>query len=68
LSEEEQIEKLKEVALGAISSDIEIKVIDTLSLYGEKAIPAITEIIKHTISPDVEDYGLKVIKKIKKKL
>ena len=66
LSEKEQIEKLKEVALGTLIPDVKKKVIDVLAIYGEEAIPAIAEIIERTISRDVKEYGLKVIEQIKK--
>ena len=67
LSEEEQIEKLKEVGLSTVIVSVKKKVIETLSIYGEKAIPAITEIIEATIVPEVEEYGLETIKRIKEK-
>ena len=67
LSEEEQIEKLKEVGLSTTIPDVKKKVIDTLASYGDKAIPAVTEIIKNTTIVDTRTYGLDIIKKIKEK-
>lgn len=63
--EEEQIRKLKEVGLWAVREGVRIKVIDTLSAYGEKAIPAITEIVNSTPIGNVKEHGLDTIKKMK---
>ena len=67
LSEEEQIKKLKEVGLSTTVPDVKKKVIDTLASYGDKGIPAITEIVKNSTIIDTRMYGLDVIKKIKEK-
>ena len=67
LSEEEQIEKLKEVGISTTIVNVKKQVIDTLASYGEKAIPAITEIVKDTTIVDTKTHGLEVIKKIKEK-
>jgi len=65
LSAEEQIDGLKKVAMRAVDSDARKKVIDTLATYGEKAVPAITEIINDALSTDIKEYGLATINKIK---
>jgi len=65
LSVEEQIDGLKKVAMRSVEPDARKKAIDTLATYGEKAIPAITEIINDALSTGVRDYGLEIIKKIK---
>jgi len=65
LSAEEQIDGLKKVAMRAVDSDARKKVIDTLATYGEKAVPAITEIINDALSIDIKEYGLATINKIK---
>ena len=67
MSEEEQIEKLKEVGISTTIVNVKKQVIDTLASYGEKAIPAITEIVKGTTIVDTKTHGLEVIKKIKEK-
>ena len=67
MSAEEQIDGLKKVAMSSVEPDARRKVIDTLAAYGEKAIPAITEIIKDSLSVDLREYGLDVIKRIKGK-
>ena len=67
MSEEEQIKKLKEVGLSTTVPDVKKKVIDTLASYGDKGIPAITEIVKNSTIIDTRMYGLDVIKKIKEK-
>ena len=67
MSAEEQIDGLKKVAMSSVEPDARRKVIDTLAVYGEKAIPAITEIIKDSLSIDVREYGLDTIKRIKGK-
>lgn len=67
LSEEEQIEKLKGVGLKSVVQETKMRVIDTLATYGEKAIPAITEIIDNSMMTNTKTHGLEVIKKIKEK-
>ncbi len=67
MSVEEQIDGLKKVAMSSVEPDARRKAIDTLAAYGEKAIPAITEIIKDSLSIDVREYGLDTIKRIKGK-
>ena len=67
MSEEEQIEKLKKIALDTQWTDVEKKVIDALEAYGEKGIVPITEIIERTTWTDLEKYGLETIKRIKEK-
>jgi len=65
MSEEEQIEKLKKIALETQWTDVEKKVIDALEAYGEKGIVPITEIIERSTRTDLEKYGLETIKRIK---
>jgi hypothetical protein len=67
LSEKEQIDKLKEVALSSSNLELIKKVIDVLAIYGEDAILAITEIVNKSVFYDIKDYGLDIIKKIKSK-
>ncbi len=66
-SDEEQIDGLKRVAMRSVTPDARKKAIDTLAVYGKKAIPAITDIIKDSLSTDVREYGLDTIKRIKGK-
>ena len=65
MSEEEQIEKLKKIALDTQWTDVEKKVIDALGAYGEKGIVPIAEIIERTKWTDLEGYGLETIRRIK---
>jgi len=65
LSVEQQIDGLKKVAMSSVYPDARRKVIDTLAQYGEKAVPAITEIIQDALSIDVRAYGLDAIKRIR---
>jgi len=67
LSEEEQIDGLKKVGVHAVLGDTRKRVIDTLATYGEKAIPAIIEVVDGSVFPDVKEYGLGTVKKLKRK-
>lgn len=67
MSEKEQIEKIKRIALGSTLIEVRKKAIDALSSYGEPAISAITDIIDDSITMDVRTYGLEIIKRIKEK-
>jgi len=68
LSEEEQMEKLKEIALKSKSKwMVQMKVIDTLEVFGDKAIPPITEIVKRVNDSAVKKHGLDAIKRLKEK-
>jgi len=67
INKEEQINGLKKVGLNSLMVDTKKKVIDTLATYGEKAIPAITEIIDNSVMVEVREHGLDTIKKIKQK-
>ena len=57
---------MKEIALETGLSEVQKKVIDTLAVYGEIAIPAIMEIVERATTSSVKKYGLEVIKQIKK--
>jgi hypothetical protein len=61
----EQIQKLKELALESIHGDIKQNTIDTLAAFGEKSMLAITEIINSTNDSQLKNYGLYKIKIIK---
>ena len=63
LSEEEQIEKLKEVALQRASRSKEVMGI-LADYYGAKAIPAIVDIINSSRHLDLSEYGLSLIRQI----
>jgi len=65
LSLEEQIDGLKKVAMRSTDPEARRNVIDALAGYGEKAVPAITEIINDALSAGIRQYGLDVIRKIK---
>jgi HEAT repeat protein len=65
LSEEEQIRKLKEVAIYSSLVNVRKAAIDALAAYGERAIPAITEVVEYSVTEEVRVYGLQTIKKIK---
>jgi hypothetical protein len=67
LSEEEQIKRLKDIALTASITDTRKKVIDALSAYGPKAIPAITEIVGQSTITETRLHGLETIKRMKEK-
>jgi HEAT repeat protein len=65
LSLEEQVDGLKKVAMRSADPEARKNAIDVLAGYGEKAVPAITEIINDALSAEVRQYGLDVIKRIK---
>jgi len=67
LSEEEQIKKLKDIALSATITETRKKVIDALSAYGQKAILAITEIVGQSTITETRLHGLETIKRMKEK-
>lgn len=67
LTEKEQIQRLKEIALSSTITSTRQKVMDTLATYGEKAIPAITDIIDNSSVVATREYGLDVVKEIKEK-
>lgn len=62
----EEVKRLKEIALSSQFISTRKKVMEILATYGERAIPAITEIIDDSRMLETRDYGLEVIKKIKK--
>jgi hypothetical protein len=65
LSLEEQIDGLKKVAMRSTDSEARKNAIDALAGYGERAVPATTEIINDALSAGIRQYGLNLIKKIK---
>jgi len=67
LSEEEEIEKLKEIAITSGLVEVRKKCIDALAAYGEKAIPAILEVVEHSSIVEVRTHGLETVKKLKEK-
>ena len=65
MSLEEQVDGLKKVAMRSTDPEARKNAIDALAGYGEKAVPAITEIITDALSASIRQYGLDVIKRIK---
>ena len=63
----EQIEKLKEVALETLNSEVKMRTIHALEPYGSDAIPAISEIAQDTLNSSVKNYALDTIRGIKEK-
>jgi hypothetical protein len=62
---EDEIKKLKEVALGSGLISVKNATIDTLSTYGQMAIPTITEIVSQSSTEEVRVHGLAVIQRLK---
>jgi hypothetical protein len=62
---EEEIKKLKDVALTSGLVSVKKATIDALSAYGQQAIPAITEIVSQSSTEDVRVHGLAVIQRLK---
>lgn len=67
MSEVDEIEKIKKVALETVNPETKKKSIDALAAYGSSAIPAITEIADTTLAPNTKQYALDAIKKIKER-
>jgi hypothetical protein len=67
LSVEQQIDGLKKVAMSSTDPDARRKTIDALAAYGDKAIPAISEVISDSLSKEIREYGLGIIKRLKEK-
>lgn len=67
MSVEQQIDGLKKVAMNSTDPDARRKIVDTLAAYGDKAIPAISEVISDSLSEEIREYGLGIIKKLKEK-
>jgi len=63
----EEIDKLKAVALASKSAEIRKTTIDSLVVYGQIAIPAITDIVADSTDDDIKTYGLNAIKKLRTK-
>jgi hypothetical protein len=62
---EEEIKKLKDVALTSGLVSVKKATIDALSAYGQQAIPAITEIISQSSTEEVRVHGLAVVQRLK---
>ena len=67
MSVEQQIDGLKKIAMNSTDADARRKIVDTLAAYGDKAIPAISEVISDSLSKEIREYGLGIIKKLKEK-
>ena len=62
----EEIKKLKKVGRMEPDPNLKKKAIDALAAYGNsEAILAIVEIVDAAGNPEVKEYGLEVIKRIK---
>lgn len=62
---EEEIKKLKEVALTSGLINVKKATIDALSAYGQLAIPAITDIVSQSSAEETRVHGLAVIQRLK---
>jgi hypothetical protein len=65
LSEEEQIQKLEDVAQTSLDVNVRKKTIDALALYGDKSISAISNVVRNALNNEVREHGLDAIKRIK---
>jgi len=59
------MKKLTEIGKTSVLVNVKEKIIDTLSAYGEQAIPSITEVVKASNVDAVRIHGLDTIKRIK---
>ena len=65
LSDENQINKIKESAIASIEPLEQIKAIDMLASYGNRAILPITEVIESSNNDQVKKHGYIAIGEIK---
>ena len=65
LSEDERIKKLKDVAKESTLVNVRKATIDALAAYGERAIPAITEVVESSITEEVKVHGLQTIERLR---
>jgi hypothetical protein len=68
MSEEKQIEDIKNRFISTVDPNTRNKVLDALASYGSKAIDPINELIKLTVVTDVKSHGLDLIRQIREKL
>jgi len=67
MSEEKQIEDIKNRFLSTVDPETRKKVLDALATYGSKAINPINDLIKITVDTDVKSYWLDLIRQIREK-
>ncbi|UCE36042.1 MAG: hypothetical protein JSW00_10820 [Thermoplasmata archaeon] len=67
MTQEEEIEKLKEIGFETKDLKIVNSIIYNLAAYGPKSIPAISQIIDFQGNREIRTYGLKTIQEIKQK-
>jgi hypothetical protein len=65
LSEENQIEKIKKSAIASIEPLEQLKAINTLAAYGNRAILPIIEVIESSTNDQVNKHGYKAVQEIK---
>lgn len=65
MSVEQQIDGLKKVAMSSTDPEARRKAVDALAAYGDKAIPAISDVISDALSKEIREYGLGIIKRLK---
>jgi hypothetical protein len=65
LSNEKEINEIKEVAISSIDPEEHKQAINALSGYGNEGIIPITEIIDQSLDEEVRLHGYKTIERIK---
>ena len=67
MSRDHEIKTLTEVALLTQVPEVKMRLMDTLALYGREGIAAIAEVLAQTVTPDVKNYGVYLIKRLEQK-
>jgi hypothetical protein len=62
---QEQIDKIKYSALGALDQKVRMSAIDALAAYGDDGITPIVDIVNGSISNEVKQHGMDKIVEIK---
>jgi hypothetical protein len=65
MPEDKQIEDLKSQFRRTTESELQKRIVNTISAYQNNGIDTINELISSTIDDEVKSHGLNLIKKIK---
>ena len=67
MSEKEQIEKLKQVAMTASTLPAQLAAVDAIGAYGENGIATLLELSTSATVPRVQIHALEVLKQVRGK-
>lgn len=65
MSETEQIEKLKEVAMNGPTLDMMLKAVDAIGTFGQNAVPTLLDLSHSATNPSVAARALKILRAVK---